>query len=593
MPRTGRPAKSVELQKMNPAGRRRAARSERKNNADQGPLFAKTGKPVEIHTYTDAELRRICRTKIPHYNPWKTRGDCKFDVAKARGVVEFFHQQLTHVKGGLATKPFILERWQIAIVGNLFGWIRPDGTRRYRHALIYVPRKNGKTALCAGILLYVLCEDGERGAEIYGAASEYKQACFVFHHARGMVLQNPFYFANKLKIYNGQDKAITYEDQLSTYQVMSSDAGSKHGGNTHFCVVDELHTLPNSDLVDTIDTSTGARENPLIAYLTTSDYDRPGSICNKTHDYAKKVIEGTVDDPYFLPVVFEASIDDDWTNPRVWAKANPNLGVSVRHDYIDSTCKKAQESRSDENKFKRLHLNIRTQQDERWLDLDRWDECVGDIDRERLKGRQCFAGLDLASTKDLNALCLTFPFPDHYESLWWFWSPRKTAEIRSRRDKAPYLDWSSLKGFELTDGNETDYRLIRKQINEIYDVYPFQKLAIDRLFQGAQLSQDLADDGIEIVAFGQGFVSMAAPTAEFERLINRAEYHHGGFPPMRWMVSHVAYELDAAGNMKPSKAKSTEKIDGIVAGIMALGLAMSERDSGTSVYDQPGRMSLQ
>jgi len=563
-------------------------RAEQRRRAKPDEICAEQIDNDGVKDYTDRQIRRICKTGIPNYDPWKGRGDCHFEVSKARTIINFIQRELTHVKGSLARLPFILERWQVAIVGNLIGWLKPDGTRRYNHCLVYVPRKNGKTTLAAAMVLWMLFADGEAGAEVYGAASEYKQACFVFQQARGMVIQNPFSFGDKLKIYNGGDKAIVYADTLSSYQVMSGDAGSKHGGNTHFAVIDELHCLPDCELVDTIDTSVAGRDNPMIMYLTTADYEREGSVCNKTHDYATKVLQGAVKDPHFLPVIYQATLKDDWTSPKVWRKANPNFGKSVRTEYLRAACTKAKESALDENKFKRLHLNIRTQQADRWLDLEKWDQAWGDVDSDLLKGELCFAGLDLASTKDLTALCVTFPRDVGYKSLWWFWAPHDTALIRARRDKAPYMDWAKVAGFTLTPGNETDYGLIRRDINIIYDTFGFQQLAVDRLFQGAQLSQDLKGDGIDVVTHGQGFYSMAAPTAEFERLINRQEYEHGGNPIMRWMVGHVAIEMDAAGNMKPSKKKSTEKIDGIVSAIMALGVSMLNKDQQYTW--EPGRM---
>jgi phage terminase large subunit-like protein len=399
-----------------------------------------------------------------------------------------------------------------------------------------------------------------------------------------MVLKNPRLQAD-CKVYSGQSKAIQLTSDYSTYRVIASDDKTAHGFNTHGAVVDELHTQNNRDLVDALMTSTGAREQPLILYITTSDFDREGSICNEKHEYASKVRDG-LKDPAFLPVIFEASPDDDWTKPATWKKANPNLGVSVSLEYLKRECKRAQETPSFENTFKRLHCNIRTQQDVRWLQMAQWDACNGDVSSDALAGRPCFAGLDLASTTDIAAFTLVFP-EDGYAVLPFFWVPADNAHERERKDKVFYETWGRQGLIELTPGNTQDYDRIRARIVELGETFDIRQIAIDR-WNSTQLQTQLQGDGFDVVPYGQGFASMSAPTKELERLVLACELAHGGNDVLRWMASNATTEEDAAGNLKLSKKKATEKIDGMVALVMALGVSMLAEISGPSVYNDRG-----
>lgn len=519
---------------------------------------------------------------IPAYDPVATAGDCVFDGNAAQFAIDFFHQRLRHVEGTYAGKPFILMPWQQALVANLFGWTRPDGTRRYRQSLVYVARKNGKTTLAAGILLYMLFCDNEPGAQVISAAADRAQAALVFRQAAGMVRQDSI-LRRAARIYI---HSIVRCDGISTYKTISADAYTKHGFNCHAAVIDELHAQPNRELVDTITTSTGSRRQPLVLMITTADYERE-SICNEIHDYAIRVRDRIFDDPAFLPVIYEAPKDADWKDPAVWAAVNPNLDVSLQREYLEMECRRAQETPGYENAYKRMHLNMRTEQSKRWLKMERWDLCGGAVDAEGLKGADCYAGLDLGATSDLTSLCLLFPCDEGFKALWWHWCPREVALLRDRKDRVPYMAWAQQGWLELTEGDEMDYGHIRKRINEIAQEYHIRDLAADRLFQGAQLCQNLVSDGFEVVPFGQGFYTMAAPTTEFERLVNKGGLRHGDNPMMKWQASNVAVKMDEAGNLKPDKAKSADKIDGIVAAIMALGRATQGGDP-RSIYETGG-----
>ena len=536
---------------------------------------------------------------IPGYDPLAAGAAYYFDSDAAERALGFFQGDkkgpgpLTHVKGELAGEPFRLAKWQAGVVANLFGWKRKsDRTRRYRECLIFIPRKNGKTTFAAGLLLCALFNDQEPGAEVYGAAAKREQAALVFDQAAGMC-RNEKVLMDRVVIYGGlnQTKSIMLKDHSGSYRTISADANTAHGFNSHFVVVDELHAQPNRNLVDVLATSMGSRRQPLLVCISTSDFERPGSICNEKHAYASNVRDGVIEDPSFLPVIYEATIDDDWTDPNVWAKANPNLGVSVKREYIERECRKAQEVPGYENTFKRLHLNIRTEQAVRWLPMDAWDECAGVIDPEALRGKRCFAGLDLSNKIDLSALVLLFP-DDDYAVLPFFWVPEDTARIRESRDRVPYLQWIREGLIEATPGNVIDYAFIRHRINELKALYDIQQIGYDP-WNATQLALQLKDDdGMAMVEFRQGYISMNDPSKEFEVLILARKLNHGGNPVLRWMASNATVKRDPVDNIKPDKEKAPERIDGIVATIMALGLNMVSTTEAGSVYDERGLLSL-
>jgi phage terminase large subunit-like protein len=451
----------------------------------------------------------------------------------------------------------------------------------------------------AGLGLYALLADGELAPEVICAASTRDQAGIVWDIGRRMILLDKR-LQRQTRI-NHTAKSITGDGVMGgTMKAVAGEAGPLHGTNPSVALVDELHTQPNGELLESLDTGQGSRRQPLMFTITTADYERE-SPCNAKYRYATRVRTEELHDPHFLPVIFEAAADDDWTSPATWAKANPNLGVSVTREFMQRQCRKAVEEPGYENSFKRLHLNIRTQQDIRWLQLHRWD--LGGADDpvawrreqlERLAGRECFAGLDLSSTSDLTALVLLFPEsddqdgdapPQRFTVLPWFWTPEDQAHKRERRAGIPYVTWSRQGFMELTPGDEVDYEQVRHRILDLADRFAIVELAADRLFQGAYLCQKLReDDGLPVIAFGQGFASMAAPCAEFGKLVNRGTILHGGNPALRWQAGNVTVALDAAGNMKPDRRKSTEKIDGVVCCIMALARAIAAPEY-RSVYE--------
>jgi phage terminase large subunit-like protein len=531
------------------------------------------------------QITEICRM-IPNYDPWATCGDCYFDEDAANHAVDFFAAHLQLIEGKTAYKPFHLEDWQRAILGNLFGWKRPDGTRRYRTAYIEVPRKNGKTPLMAGVINYVGFCDDEPGAQIYSAAAEREQAALVHRHAAGMINCNPE-LAEKATIYKTY-KSIEYYNGESVYKALSADADTKHGLNAQLIVVDELHVQPNRDLVDTLVTSTASREQPLLIHITTAGWDRE-SICYEVYDYAKKVLEGLVEDETILPVIYEIKEGEDWQDEEVWAKCNPNLGVSVSIEYLRTQAKKALEIPAYENTFRRLHLNQWTEQESRWLPMHKWRECA---ETRPIEGRVCFAGLDMSSTTDLSSLVLVFPDDDGgYTSKAYAWIPEENARQREKKDRVPYLQWAREGFIELTPGNVIDYDFVRRRINEIGKIYNIRQIAADR-WNSTQLLTQLEGDGFEMLAFGQGFASMSAPSKKLEELILSKELRHGDNPVLNWAASNVNIKQDAAENIKPVKVAGAKRIDPIVALIMALGVAIQAPEKRPSVYESRGILVL-
>jgi len=517
---------------------------------------------------------------IANYDPEKTAGDCVYSQEDAERAIGFFRDCLTHVKGELAGQAFELEKWQADIIGAMFGWKRPDGTRRYRTAYIEIPRKNGKSTLCAGIALYMLFADGEAGAEIYSCAAEREQASIVFDVAAQMVANEPILRGNS-KTFR---KAIARESTASSYKVLSADAYTKHGLNASCIIFDELHAQPNRDLYDVMATSTGSRSEPLLVAITTAGYDK-NSICYELRSYAEKVRDGILKDDSFLPVIYAADAKDDFKCPKTWAKANPCLGVSIREDYLEREAMKAAELPSYENTFRRLHLNQWTEQDVRWLPMDRWDEAEP---FHELEDRPCYAGLDLASTTDITALVLVCPDGEGcFDVKPFFWIPSENAIRRERKDKVPYTTWIKQGYIRVTEGDVVDYDQIREDIIQLAQQFNIKEIAVDR-WNSTMLVTQLDGEGLNMAMFGQGYRSMSAPSKHLEALVMSRKLRHGDNPVLNWMASNVSIESDPAGNIKPSKRKSTEKIDGIVATVMGLARAGAALDEGNSIYEDKG-----
>lgn len=512
-----------------------------------------------------------------------------FDDEAADRAVDFFHNFLTHVKGKLAGQPLILMDWmQDELIRPLFGWKRADGTRKYRTAYIEIPRKNAKSTLCAGIALYLLLADGEPGAEVYSAAADRNQAAIVFEIAKTMVDQNP----SLSKRTASHKRSISVEATNSFYKVLSADAHTKHGFNAHGIVFDELHAQPNRELWDVLTTSTGSREQPLVVAITTAGYDRE-SVCWEMHEYARQVADGIIEDPSFFPLIYAAGEDDDWTDPETWKKANPGLGQTVRLDYLKRECRFAKAVPAKQNTFKRLHLNIWTQQHTRWLDMRYWNKCRHPVDEEALRGRECYAGLDLSSIEDVTALSLVFTPEEEggvVPVLPFFWIPEENMIERSRTHRVSYDAWMRDGYIDATPGNVIDYGYILNTIEELGETYNIREIAFDR-WGATKIQHELAGMGFTMVKFGQGYKSLSPPSKEFLRLVLSGRLAHGGNPVLRWMADNVVARQDPAGNVKPDKKKSREKIDGIVATVMGLD-RLTRHEDISSVYEERGILEI-
>jgi phage terminase large subunit-like protein len=530
-----------------------------------------------------------------------------FNETAARRVTNFFERVLVHCDGEWAGKPFALLPWQRDMLRTLFGTLKDDGkTRQYRTCYVEVPRKAGKSTMAAGVALYLLFADGEMGAQVYGAAGDREQASIVFRVAAQMVRQSP-YLRERCKVIDSTKRIVIYET-ASFYRAIPAEAAGAHGYNASGIIVDEVHVQPNRDLLDVLTTSTGARRQPLTFHITTAGYDRH-SICWELHEYALKVKSGVIQDDTFLPVVYSVPDDADWTDPAVWAIANPSLGVTPKMEHLQEECSRAKATPAYENTFRRLHLNQWVRQDTRWLPLAKWDACGTEpLDLEALKGRDCYAGLDLASTTDIAALVLVFPSVEsegeaenaegepqavgrlRFDVLPFFFIPEDSMIERSRRDRVPYDTWVNQGYIIATEGNVIDYKAIMAKFDELAQLYHIREVGFDR-WGATQLVQDMQAGGLEVVPIGQGFASMSAPTKELLNLVLAGRIRHGGNPTLRWQADNMVVSTDPAGNIKPNKAKSTEKIDGMVALIMAIDRATRHEHEG-SCYEEHGVLVL-
>ena len=512
-----------------------------------------------------------------------------FDPHEARLVVDFFRHHLQHVKGDYAGAPLDLQDWAWnELVIPLFAWKRTEtALRRYRRAYVEIPRKNGKSTIVAGLALYLLFMDDEAGAEVYIAAADRDQARVVYDVAKEMVTADSLLREMSRPLL----RSISVPETASVCRVLSSDAKTKHGFNAHGVIVDELHAQPNRELWDVLTTSVGARSQPLIVAITTAGHDK-NSICYEQHDYAEKVLDGRIIDEEFLPVIYNAGIaadDPEWVTDKVLERANPGLGVTISRDYLQGERKRAQEVPAYENTFKRLHLNIWTEQADRWLPLDSWDKLAKfDVDPAQLEGRRCYAGLDLSSNIDITALSLLFPSDDYDELLTWFGIPAENSRTRVHRDGVPYDVWTREGWINTTAGSVIDYDYIERELLELREHYQIDEIAIDP-WNSTQLAVRLREyHGFNVVAHRQGYASMSAPAKELEARILSGRLRHGGNPVLRWMIGNAALDVDAAGNIKPAKNRSTEKIDGVVALVMAISGDIRTTEEKVSSYENRG-----
>lgn len=510
-----------------------------------------------------------------------------YDKKKADRAVTFI-ENLCHTKGKWAGTPFWLLPWQEQLIRDIFGIVKADGNRQFRTAFVEICKKVGKSELAAAVALYLLYADNEPSAEVYGAAADRQQASIVFDVAKQMVEMSPA-LMKRSKLMGATKRIVNYSN-AGYYQVLSAEVGGKHGFSVSGLVFDEIHTQPNRQLYDVLTKgSSDARQNPLHFIITTAGNDRH-SIAYELHTKAVDILEGRRVDPTFYPVVYGLKDDEDWEDEANWYKVNPSLGYTVDIERLRDAYREAKQNPADEITFKWLRCNMWVSSTVAWIPDAIYMRGNEPIDMDALAGRDCYAGLDLSSTGDITALVLIFPPRDEEEKyvlLPYFWIPEETIPRRVKANSVPYDIWEKQGYIMSTEGNVIHYDFIEKFIMDLSEKYHILEIAVDR-WNATQMIQNLEGEGFTIVPFGQGFSSMSAPTKEFYRLLMEGRIIHGGNPVLRWMAGNVVIDTDPAGNIKVTKAKSKEKIDGIVAAIMALDRCIRQEGQSGSVYDERG-----
>jgi phage terminase large subunit-like protein len=529
--------------------------------------------------------------KLKRYKPTIYKADGSVYNKGAADDAVTFIGCLNHTKGEWYGTPFDLIDWQEQIVRDVFGIQKSNGYRQFNSAYVEIPKKQGKSELAAAIALLLTCGDYEHGGEVYGCASDRQQASIVFDVAVEMVEQCPA-LKSRIKPLLSQ-KRLIYKPLGSFYQVLSAEAYTKHGLNVHGVVFDELHAQPNRQLFDVMMHGSGdARKQPLFFLISTAGTDRH-SICWEVHQKAEDILAWRKIDPTFYPVIYSAPDEADWMSEKVWKQVNPSLGITVEIDKLRTACESAKSNPAEENLFRQLRLNQWVKQSVRWMPMTKWDVCGFPVDADSLRGRVCYGGLDLSSTTDITAFVLVFPPLEDggkFEILPFFWIPEDNIDQRVRRDHVPYDIWEKQGFLCTTEGNVVHYGYIENFIDELGAKYNIREIAFDR-WGAVQMVQNLEGLGFTVVPFGQGFKDMSPPTKEFMRLTLEENLAHGGHPVLRWMVDNIFVRTDPAGNVKPDKEKSTEKIDGAVATIMALDRAIRNQ-GGESVYAERGLLIL-
>jgi phage terminase large subunit-like protein len=518
-----------------------------------------------------------------HISDWTHRKELGLTLSEERihRVMHFFGM-LKHSKGEWAGRTVIPEDWERFILSSVFGWVREDHTRRYRVAYVSIGRKNGKSTLAAGIGNYLFLADREPGAEIVTASTKRDQSRITHSESIRMIQSSPE-FKSIVTILKDN---LSVPRQHSKYEPLGADADTLDGLNLSGIIGDEIHAWKGRSLWDVLETATGARRQPLMFGITTAGTDR-NSLAYQLHDYSTKILEGTIQDDSFFAYIATLDAGDSWEDENVWIKSNPNLGVSVKLSTLREECERAKQMPSAVNAFRRLRMNEWTESHSQWLDMAAYDDGAIPVNPDELEGRECYAGLDLASTQDVTGLVLMFKdAAGAYDLLPFFWIPEESIATRTKRDRVLYDVWARDGFIFSTEGNVCDYDQIREFIRDLADRYKIQQIAYDR-WNASQLVTQLQEDGATMVPVGMGFQSLSAPTKEFEKLILSRKIRHGGNPVLRWMMTNVSIKTDPAGNQKPDRSKSTEKIDGVIATLLALSRSIVTQEPTGSVYDNP------
>lgn len=525
--------------------------------------------------------RLACRRQLDDLENAHGRG-LVFDADRAERIVKFF--ELTpHVKGRWAGAPIELEPWQVFILTTVFGWVRGDGTRRFRSAYNEVARKNAKSTMSAALGLYMLTADGEPGAEVYSAATTHDQARIVFNDARVMTLKSPR-LAQRIGV-NARNLHVLSTG--SKFEALSAEYRSLDGLNVHCAIIDELHAHKTRAVYDVIETATGARSQALLWMITTAGSNRAG-ICYEQRTYITKILEGLVEDDSCFGIIYSIDDGDDWTDPETWIKANPNLGVSVYFDDLERQCLKAQQLPSARNAFLTKRLNVWVNADTAWMDMQAWEACGRQpLDPVMFECDECYMGLDLASKVDVAVLMLLFLRDGHYYCFGRYYLPEETVEAQAHATHAHYAGWAREGLLTLTPGNVIDFGCIRDDILDLSGRFDVQQIAYDP-WQATHLATELYNQGAPMVECRPTVQNFSEPMKELEALVRSGKLHHGGDPVLTWMVSNVVCHLDRKDNIYPNKERPENKIDGVVALIMALGQLLRNRVDELSVDDARG-----
>lgn len=549
---------------------------------------------------TNRFVRLACQRHIDDIKHQKRKG-LDWDPDSADAALGFFPGLLRLAEGQFAGKPFVLEPFQQFIVGSIFGWYGADGFRRFRTAYVEIAKGSGKSPLAAGIGLYELVSGQEQGAQIFSAAVNHDQASIVFKDAYAMVSMSPDLRSDVTQNVGNLSVLATG----SFFRAVSSEHRGLDGKRVHVALIDEIHEHRTALVVDKMRAGTKARRNAIIFEITNSGFDR-NTVCWEHHEYSRKVLEGVLDnDAWFAFVCGLDDCDkcrragkrapgckkcDDWKDERVWPKANPGLGTILPFKYVREQVAEAIGMPSKQNIVRRLNFCEWTERKDRLIDIDLWDQGKVPVDEKALVGKRAFGGLDLALVNDLSALVLVFPADDRVRLLARFWCPEDDITERSLRDGVPYDIWRGKGLIEMTPGNVTDFGFIAREILQLAAKYDIIEIAYDRTFAG-KLVQELTDEGITMVPFGQGFLSMGPAVAELLRLVKGEGIDHGGHEILRWNISNAQALSDAAGNLKIDKSDVKERVDGAVALAMAVGRSYAYHEGagdGPSVLETRG-----
>ena len=508
-----------------------------------------------------------------------------FDRKAAQRAISFI-ERLKHTKGQWAGLRFKLEPWQQFIIWNIFGWKMADGTRRFRYAYVEIARKNGKTALSAGIGLYMLFADGESRPEVYSAATVKDQARICFSDAVEIVK------ATDLKNYlTPYRNSIVYELKGGMMKPLSSDYGTHDGLNPSCGIIDEFHAHKDSGMFDVIKSAFGARKQPLMFIITTAGFNKAGA-CYAYRDNVIKILRGINEDDTLFGIIYTMDANEEWDNPQMWIKSNPNLGVSLFPNYLEDQVNDAKNRPEAVRNVMTKNVNLWVDAEKTWILDDAWMKCVGTTEIENLRGCECWGGLDLSNVSDITAFVLIFHENDKFQLLPFFWIPEEKMLEKIRKENINYDLWVKAGFVKVTSGNVLDYEFVKADILQIVEIYDLQSSAYDR-WNSSQTIIDLQNEGMECNPFGQGYGSMSAPSKEFEKLVLSEKIEHFGNPVLRWMLSSTLIKTDPAGNIKPDKEKSVQKIDGIVASIMALGEWMTaQAEDDNDPYSKRGMLSF-